>query len=429
MSATVGDFAKPTKCRCYAAKTARGSFEPFEITRRACGPNDVVIDIKYAGICHSDIHQAREEWGPATFPMVPGHEIAGHAVAIGSEVKGFSIGDTVGVGCMVDSCRKCASCLAGEENYCLNGSIMTYNGKYKYDHCQEYDENGGALTYGGYSKLVVVDKSYVLKIPSNLTFSGTAPLLCAGITLFSPMKYYGLQPSHRFAVVGLGGLGHMGVKLGKAFGCHTTVISRGTTKKADALEGLKADSFIDSTSAEAFAAAAGTFDFIIDTVSANHDIAAILNLLTTNGKLIMVGAPPDNFSVNAFPLLMKRRMIAGSLIGGIPQTQEMLDFCGKHNITCDVEIINASQIDAAYNRTVAGDTKVDSVRNGPVCAKYTSIASVKLSHCREEHYLLNLSAIRNRPYSLMTHMKFYFLIQNSGIVQTQIHLRTVMLFC
>lgn len=351
------DYTKPSTCRCYGFKAAKGSCVPFEITRRTASANDVVIAIKYAGICHSDIHQWDEDWGPATFPMVPGHEISGEVVFVGGNVTRFTMGDLVGVGCMVDSCRSCSSCRSGEEQYCSTGSVFTYNGKHKYKHCVEYNEEGGTVTYGGYSKTIVVDQSFVLKIPSNLNLAGAAPLLCAGITTYSPLMHFGLRPHHKFAVAGLGGLGHMAVKFGKGFGAHVTVISRGTSKKEDALTNLKADAYLDSTDADAMAAAMNSFDFILDTISAQHDINTYLGLVKTDGKVVLVGAPNTPLPVSASGLFMKRKTLAGSLIGGIRETQEMLDFCGRHNILCDIEVIPASKIDEAYIRTKKADVK------------------------------------------------------------------------
>jgi uncharacterized zinc-type alcohol dehydrogenase-like protein len=246
------DFTKPFECKCFAAMAASGPLVPHTITRRACHSNDVVIDIQYAGICHSDIHQVREEWGPAVFPMVPGHEIIGYVSAVGDKVTKFTVGQTVGVGCMVDSCRECKSCKADEEQFCSGGGcVFTYNSKYKFPHCVEYSDEGGATTYGGYSKMVVVDQDFVLSIPSNLKLAAAAPLLCAGITTYSPLMQFGLKPTDKFAVAGLGGLGHMAVKFGIAMGCHTTILSRGSNKRATALEGLKANAFIDSSDTEA----------------------------------------------------------------------------------------------------------------------------------------------------------------------------------
>ena len=246
----MSDFSAPTECKTYAAMSAGQAFQPYTIQRRACGPKDVVIDILFAGICHSDIHQVREEWGKAIFPMVPGHEIGGKIVAVGSEVKNFSVGMHAGVGCMVDSCRSCRNCVLGNEQYCAEGCVFTYNGTYKFPHCEEYNGDGQTPTYGGYSKRIVVDQDFVLNIPKNIDLAAATPLMCAGVTVYSPMMRFGLRSNMKFGVIGLGGLGHMAVKFGVAFGCHTTVISRGTAKKNGALNELKADAYLDSKNAE-----------------------------------------------------------------------------------------------------------------------------------------------------------------------------------
>jgi len=357
MSAIPGDFSKPTECKCYVSKVAKGPLEPSVITRRACSYNDVVIGVKFAGICHSDIHQVKEEWGPGNFPMVPGHEIGGVVLAVGKNVTKFTVGQHVGVGCIVDSCRSCDNCRHGEENYCAKGMVGTYNSKHKYAHCVEYNVDGGAPTYGGYSQTIVVDHNYVLSIPENLDLAAATPLLCAGITTYSPLMHFGLKPNQTFAVNGLGGLGHMAAKFGVAWGADTTIISRGTGKKAGALAELKVHHFIDSTNEDELKESAGKFDFILDTVSAVHDIPTLVGLLKTNGKLILVGAPPGPLNFSGLQLIMGRKTIAASLIGGIQETQEMLDFCGRHNITCDIEMISADQINVAYERTLKSDVK------------------------------------------------------------------------
>ncbi len=291
------------------------------------------------------------------FCSVPGHEIAGHVIAVGDQVKKFKVGDKVGVGCMVDSCRQCNSCHGGEEQYCERGMVLTYGGRYHHPHCAEFNESGGNPTQGGYSKHIVVAESYVVSIPDSLNFSRVAPLLCAGITTYSPLRHFGLKAGHRFAVAGLGGLGHMGVKFARALGAHVTVISRGTSKKDSALKDLGANDYLDSTDAAAMAAAMSSFDFILNTIAAEHNINAYLMLLKRDGKMVMVGAPPNPMQLAAFPLLLGRRTLAGSSIGGIKETQEMLNFCGEHNITCDVETIRADQINDAYVRTLKGDVK------------------------------------------------------------------------
>jgi uncharacterized zinc-type alcohol dehydrogenase-like protein len=351
------DFSKPTESKCYLVPAGNEPLIPGTIPRRALGANDVAIKIKYAGICHSDIHQAREEWGKGTFPMVPGHEIAGFIEAVGRNVSDFVVGEKVGVGCMVDSCRTCANCRQGEEQYCGTGAVFTYNGRAKYPHCEEYTPEGGAVTQGGYSQHIIVDKNFVLHVPDNLAFEAVAPLLCAGITTYSPLIHYGLQPHMKFGVAGLGGLGHMAAKFGVAFGAHTTVISRGQSKKESALNELKVHAYLDSADPAAMKAAAGSYDFIVSTISAPHDMTMYINLLKTNGKLILVGVPPGQVPLSMNGLIFGRRTIAGSLIGGIRETQEMLDFCGRNNIVCDVEMIRAEQVNEAYDRTMKSDVK------------------------------------------------------------------------
>ena len=283
--------------------------------------------------------------------MVPGHEIGGVVVAVGSNVKNFAIGDHAGIGCMVDSCRHCVNCRRGVEQYCYEGFVGTYNSTYK------YNIEPGNVTYGGYSRHIVVDKDFSLQIPKNLDLAGATPLLCAGITVYSPMIHFGLQPHQKFGVIGLGGLGHMAVKFGVAFGCHTTVISRGLSKRESSLNELHAHAFIDSTNEDELRAAAETFDFLLCTVSAQYNIQTYLNLLRTDGKFVVVGAPPTPVAVRCGALIHQRVSIAGSLIGGVQETQDMLDFCGRHNITCDIEIIGAADIDTGYDRTVASDVK------------------------------------------------------------------------
>ena len=350
---TMTEFVK-----CWAAFSKDQPLGPHEILRRAVGPNDVKMLVKFAGICHSDIHQARNEWGGAIFPMVPGHENVGLVTEVGSNVTAFKIGDVAGVGCMVDSCRTCSNCSVGEEQYCSpSGPIFTYNSTSKYAHCIEYNAEGGAPTYGGYSQSMVVDSKYVLRVPENLDMAGAAPLLCAGITTYSPFKSYGLKPHMKLGVIGLGGLGHMGVKFGKAWGCNTTVISRGTSKMKDALEHLGADAFLDATDEGAMKLQHGTFDFLYCTISGQFNITTYLNLLALDGTIVLVGAPPENLSFSAFSVIGGRKRIVGSLIGGIAQTQEMLDFCGQHNIVSDVEVIPADKINEAYDRTVKSDVK------------------------------------------------------------------------
>ncbi|MEX2490925.1 MAG: NAD(P)-dependent alcohol dehydrogenase [Nitrospirales bacterium] len=334
----------PTKG--YAAHRAGASLQPFTFERREVGPKDILIQILYCGVCHSDIHQARDEWGGAIFPMVPGHEIVGTVERVGDEVKKFKAGDSVGVGCFVDSCRTCQSCTKGDEQYCETGMIVTYNGM---------DKNKQP-TYGGYSNHIVVDEHYVLSIPSGLALEGVAPLLCAGITTYSPLHQWGVGKGHALAVVGLGGLGHMAVKIGKALGAEVTVLSRSDAKQEDAKR-LGAHDFAAASQDGTFARLERRFDFVIDTISAPHDLNAHLELLKTDGTYILVGASPESLSLSAFSLVLRRRRLVGSLIGGIRETQEMLDFCGEHGLTSDVEVIPISQIGEAYERVVKGDVK------------------------------------------------------------------------
>jgi uncharacterized zinc-type alcohol dehydrogenase-like protein len=330
----------------YAAMNAISALEPFRFDRRAVGPHDVLLHIQYCGICHSDIHQARDEWGGSIFPMVPGHEIVGKVARVGAEVTQWKKDDRVGVGCFVDSCRTCASCKEGVEQYCQDGMVFTYNAL----------DKQGVPTYGGYSKQIVVDENYLLRIPASLALDGAAPLLCAGITTYSPLKHWGVGKGHRLGVVGLGGLGHMAVKIGKALGAEVTVFSRSESKRADA-ERLGAIGFVATEKDGALAKNAGKFDFLIDTVSAYHDYNAYLDLLTRDGTMILVGAPSEPLSFAAFHLVLKRRRLVGSLIGGIQETQEMLDFCAEHNIPSDVEVIPIQQVNEAYERIMKGDVR------------------------------------------------------------------------
>lgn len=328
--------------KAYAAQSASSPLAPFSLERREPGPHDVVIDIQYCGVCHSDIHQARDEWGGSVFPMVPGHEIIGTVAAMGSAVKKFKTGDRVGVGCLVDSCGTCQNCQDDLEQFCPK-MVGTYNSRAK----------DGSITYGGYSTRVVVDESFTLRIPDNLDMAAAAPLLCAGITTYSPLRTWKAGPGQRLGVVGLGGLGHMAVKLGHAMGCEVTVFSTSRTKEADARR-LGASGFIATKESGSLAAAAGKFDLIINTVSAPQDLNGYLATLKRDGTMVLVGVPPEPTPVAAFSLIMGRKRLAGSLIGGIAETQEMLDFCGKHGITSDVEMIAASQINDAYERMLAG---------------------------------------------------------------------------
>jgi uncharacterized zinc-type alcohol dehydrogenase-like protein len=303
--------------------------------------------VSYAGICHSDIHQAREEWGPALFPMVPGHEIAGVVTAIGSAVTKFKVGDQIGVGVFVDSCRECSSCKAGLEQYCLQGMTGTYN---------NYERDGKTLAQGGYSDSFVVDQDYAVTIPKNLNMAGVAPLLCAGITLYSPLKNWGAGPGKKVGVIGLGGLGHMGLKFSAALGAHTTVFSHSPNKESDARK-MGADDFVVTSNPKDLAKLDKSFDLILNTVSADMNLTPYLQLLKLDGTLVLIGLPMNPYVVNTPALLTQRRSISGSMIGGIKETQEMLNFCGQHNIVSDVEVVDPEYINQAYERTVASDVK------------------------------------------------------------------------
>lgn len=336
-----------TDTKAFAAYSATEALKPFEFQSKATGAKDVRIQILYCGICHSDIHSARNEWGGAHYPMVPGHEIVGRVIEVGSAVTKFKPGDLAGVGCLVDSCRDCENCEADLEQFCLNGFTGTYNG---------IDRQSGEYTYGGYAEQIVVDQNFVLSIPNNLPLEGVAPLLCAGITTYSPLRYAGIGKGHRVGVVGLGGLGHMAVKFAAAFGAEVTMLSTSKAKEADAKR-LGAQHFALSTDPESKQKLLGQFDFIIDTVSAPHDYTALLSFLRTNGTLIIVGAPPQPLEIPGFALIMGRKHIMGSLIGGIRETQEMLDYCAEHGIVSDVEVIPADQINQAYERMLKGDVR------------------------------------------------------------------------
>jgi uncharacterized zinc-type alcohol dehydrogenase-like protein len=333
--------------RAYAAMTAGADLVPYQFDRRELGAHDVALDIAYSGICHSDIHQAREEWGDALFPMVPGHEIAGTVTKVGSAVTKFKVGDLIGVGVFVDSCRVCENCKAGLEQYCLDGMTGTYN---------SYERDGTTLAMGGYSNYFVVNEDYAVHIPSNLPLQGVAPLLCAGITLYSPIKHWNVGPGKKVAVMGLGGLGHMGVKFAVAMGADVTVLSHSSHKQADALA-MGAHHFISTQDDAVFAAHEKKFDVILNTISAEIDINQYLSLLKLNGTLVVIGLPGKPYALQVGALLGARRSIGGSMIGGIAELQEMLDFCGKHNIVSDVEVIKPDYINAAYKRTVASDVK------------------------------------------------------------------------
>jgi alcohol dehydrogenase (NADP+) len=331
----------------YAAQSATDALAPFSFQRRDVQAHDVQIDILYCGVCHSDIHQALNEWGGSIYPMVPGHEIVGRVTKTGDQVTKFKAGELVGVGCFVDSCRECTSCKADQEQYCEKGMSPTYNG---------YEQDRKTPTFGGYSTQVVVDENYVLRVSSKLALEGVAPLLCAGITTYSPLRHWNVGKGHKVGVLGLGGLGHMGVKIAAALGAEVTMLSTSPSKEADAKR-LGADRFALTTNPDVFKEYSRYFDFILDTVSAQHDVEKYLETLKTDGTFIIVGLPPDPTPVSAFSLVPRRRSIAGSMIGGIAETQEMLDFCAEHNITSDVEVIPIQQINEAYERTIKGQVK------------------------------------------------------------------------
>lgn len=332
----------------YAAHDAKSALVPFDYTPRTLRDHDVQINVLFCGVCHSDLHQARNEWGNTIFPVVPGHEIVGRVSAVGSHVSRYQVGDLVGVGCMVDSCRSCPSCEEGLEQYCENGFTGTYNGQ---------DRQTGAITYGGYSTAMTVDQDFVLRVPENLDPAGVAPLLCAGITTYSPLRQWGAGPGKKVGIVGLGGLGHMGVKLARAMGAHVVLFTTSESKVEDAKR-LGAHEVVISRDPKQMAQHTNSFDFILNTVAAQHDLNPFLNLLRRDGTLTLVGAPEhDHPSPQVFNLIMKRRRLAGSLIGGIAETQEMLDFCGQHGITSDIELIPMQQINQAYERMLKSDVK------------------------------------------------------------------------
>jgi len=335
--------------KAYSAASATSSMAPTTITRRDPTEHDVQIEILFCGICHSDLHQVRNEWKsvmPTVYPCVPGHEIVGRVTRVGSSIKKFKPGDLAAVGCVVDSDRTCRECQAGLEQFCPN-LTLTYNSP---------DKRLGRVTYGGYSDSIVVDERFVLRVPSNLNLAGVAPLLCAGITTYSPMRHWGVTKGKKVGVVGLGGLGHMGVKFARALGAHVVVFTTSPNKKEDALR-LGAHEIVVSRDASEMKKQTDSFDFILDAVSAEHDINAYINLLGRDGNITLVGAPEHPLPVAAFSLLSKRRSLSGSPIGGIPETQEMLDFCGKHNITADVEVIPIQKVNEAYDRLLKSDVK------------------------------------------------------------------------
>lgn len=335
-----------TIVNAYGSPAADASLEPLEIERRDVGPKDVRIEIRFCGICHSDIHHCRDEWGPAPRPAVPGHEITGTVAEVGAEVTKYAVGDRVGVGCMVNSCRECENCARGEEQYCLAGNTQTYGSR----------DRDGTVTRGGYSQQVVVDQDFVLRIPDGLELDVAAPLLCAGITTYSPLRHWNVGPGTEVAVVGLGGLGHMALKLAKAMGAEVTVISQSLRKQEDGLR-LGADAYYATSERGTFKELRGRFDLIINTVSAPLDIGRFLSLVKTDGALVNVGAPPEPLPVPVFSLLGQRRSFAGSMIGGIRETQEMLDFCAEHGIAAEIETIPAAQINEAWERVMASDVR------------------------------------------------------------------------
>ncbi len=336
----------PTTVNAYIAPAADRPLEPTTIERRDLGPNDVSIDIAFAGICHSDIHTARDEWGGTRFPVVPGHEIAGTVAAVGESVTRYAVGDRVGVGCFVDSCRECEPCRLGEEQYCERGNVGTYNAVGR----------DGSPTHGGYSTSIVVDENYVLRIPDGIALDEAAPLLCAGITLYSPLRHWGAGPGKKVAIVGLGGLGHVGVKIAHALGAEVTVVSQSLKKMEDGLR-LGADHYHATSDPQTFRELRNTFDLILNTVSANLPIGKYLGMLALDGTLVELGLPEHPIEVPAGALIGKRRSFAGSMIGGIAQTQEMLDFCAEHGIGAEIEVISADRINEAYDRVVASDVR------------------------------------------------------------------------
>ncbi|OHV13944.1 NAD(P)-dependent alcohol dehydrogenase [Kushneria phosphatilytica] len=338
----------PTQVQAYAAHAADKPLSAYRFERRDLRADDVAIDILYCGVCHSDLHFARNDWGMTSYPIVPGHEIVGRVTAVGSAVTGHQIGDVVGVGCMVDSCRHCQACNEGLEQYCENGFTMTYGSA---------DRHDGTMTQGGYSDAIVVSDRFVVRMPEGIDLPSAAPLMCAGITTYSPLKHYGVKPGHKVGVIGMGGLGHMGVKLAKALGAEVTLFTRSQSKVSEAKR-QGADHVVISSDEAQMAEVAETFDFMLDTVPVQHDLNPYLNALRYDGTHILVGLlEPIDPAVNGGSLIFKRRVLAGSLIGGMPETQEVLDFCAENGITCDVEMINIDQINEAFERMQKGDVK------------------------------------------------------------------------
>jgi alcohol dehydrogenase (NADP+) len=335
-----------SQTKAYAAQSPTSSLAPFTIERRDPGPRDVQIEIQYCGVCHSDLHTAKNEWGETLYPCVPGHEIVGRVSKVGAQVKKFKEGDTAAVGCLVGSCRTCPNCEAGYEQYCDVGFVGTYNGP----------EKNGGHTFGGYSKTIVVDEDFVLCVPDQKNLAAVAPLLCAGITTYSPLHHWKVGKGQKVGIVGLGGLGHMGVKIAHALGAHVVLFTTSPGKTADAKR-LGASEVIISRNPQEMEKHANSFDFILDTVSAPHDVNALLNTIKRDGTLCLVGASPEELPVHPFSLIFKRRSFAGSLIGGIPETQEMLNFCAQHGIVSDIELIPIDKINEAYQRMLKSDVK------------------------------------------------------------------------
>lgn len=337
------------KAPAYAAQSATTPLAAWSIDRRDPGPTDVEFEILFCGVCHSDLHFARNEWGMTNYPIVPGHEMVGRVTRVGAKAKAFKAGDLVGVGCMVESCRTCPSCKEGLEQYCQKGAVFSYN--------SPDPVTADAVTYGGYSKSIVCDEKFVLRMPKNLDLAASAPLLCAGITTYSPLRHWGATKGKKVGIVGLGGLGHMGVKFAHAFGCHTVMFTTSPSKVEDGKR-LGADEVVISKDEDQMVKHAGSFDFILNTVAASHNLDPFINLLARDGTMCLVGAPEHPHpSPMVFPMIFQRRSLAGSLIGGIAETQEMLDFCGKHGIVCDIETIRMDQINEAYDRMLRSDVK------------------------------------------------------------------------
>lgn len=337
-----------TATKAYAAQSSTSGMAPHDIDRRSLRNDDIAIEIDYCGVCHTDIHFAQNDWGVTQYPVVPGHEIVGRVTAVGPGVKAYQEGDVVGVGCMVDSCRTCSACEAGLEQYCSEGMTGTYNGEDRHDH---------SITFGGYSERIVVSERFVVRIPDKLDIKKAAPLLCAGITTYSPLRHYGVKPGHKVGVIGMGGLGHMGVKFAKALGAEVTIFTRSESKVGEAKK-QGADYVVVSTNEDQMAAVAETFDFMLDTVPVQHDINPYLNCLSYDGTHIMVGLlEPLEPALQTGALVFKRRVLAGSLIGGMPETQEVLEFCAEHDISCDVEMLDIHNINDAYERMKKGDVK------------------------------------------------------------------------